>query len=197
MAKKLKLSMVPTFMREEAEKQFAAGNVTRMLILMPNTECLEFVAHNAEALIRRGIYEPALFSAFTGTRTNHASYPQSTIRYVFNMADRRKLLAAGDPLPPGDTYTVYRGVAGGGQRGRLSGPSWTGDVERAKWFAMRFAPHTLPNPAVLVATVRRDDVYFYSGERGEQEFVVFVDRPKEMDIDLGMPADDGEAAVGA
>ena len=197
MTEKLKLRMVPTFMREDTEKQFAAGNVDAMLTTMPNTECLEFVVHNAEALKRRGIYEPALASAFTDTRTNNASYSLSTIRYAFVMANRKKLLAAGDPLPPGNEFTVYRGVAGRGTLRRLSGPAWTGDVEKAKWFARRGALAGLAAPAVLVATVRREDVYYYTNSRNEREFVVYADAPKRMDIDLGMPAEDGEEAAGA
>lgn len=189
---RLNLKMVPAHMRDEVEKQFAAGNAALMLVTMPNTECLEFVAHNAGALTLRGIYERAVVIAFSDTRTNFAEYPAATVRYVFDMADRRKLLAAGDPLPPGDMYTVYRGVAGTGCQRRLAGPSWTGDAERAKWYARRSALASLENPAVLVASVPRREVYYYTNRRDEREFVVFVDSPKRLDIDLGDPRREAE-----
>lgn len=184
---KLNLKMVPAHMRDEVAKQFAAGNAALMLVTMPNTEGLEFVAHNAGALTLRGIYERAVVIAFSDARTNFAGYPASTVRYVFDMADREKLLAAGDPLPPGDTFEVYRGVAGVGAQRRLSGPSWTGDAERAKWYARRSALAGLENPAVLVASVPRPEVYYYTNRRDEHEFAVFVDSPKRLDIDLGDP----------
>ena len=195
--KELNLKMVPAHMRDRAEQCFAAGDAVGMLITMPNTECLEFVVHNAEALKWRGIYEESLVQAFTDTRTNHASYSPSTIRYAFNMADSKKLLAAGDPLPPGDTFEVYRGVAGVGARRRLSGPSWTGDVEKARWFARRSALAGLADPAVLGATVRRKDIYYYANYRNEHEFVVYVDSPKRLNIDLGDPRREAEEEAAA
>lgn len=181
----LNLERVPVFVRDRTKECFAAGNVAGMLITMPNTECLEFVARNAEALKRRGIYEPALAGAFSDTRTNFATYPPSLIKFAFHMADRKKLLAAGDPLPPGKTFKVYRGVAGLKRWRRHIGPSWTGDVEKARWFARRSALAGLPNPAVLVATIRREDVYYYTNHRNEHEFVAYVDSPKRLNIDLG------------
>ena len=193
----LNLEMVPIFIRDRTKECFAAGNVAGMLITMPNTECLEFVARNAVHLIRRGIYEESLASAFSDTRTNFADYPPSLIKFAFHMADRKKLLAAGDPLPPGKTFEVFRGVAGLKRWRRHSGPSWTGDVEKARWFARRSALAGLPNPAVLVATIRREDVYYYTNHRNEHEFVVYVDSPKRLDIDLGDPrreAEEEEAA---
>lgn len=90
----LNLKMVPAHMRDEVEKQIAAGNATLMLVTMPNTECLEFVVPNAGALTLRGIYERAIVIAFSDTRTNFADYPASTVRYVLNMTGRCNLLVA-------------------------------------------------------------------------------------------------------
>ena len=193
----LNLKMVPAHMRDEVAKQFAAGNAALMLVTMPNTEGLEFVAHNAGALTLRGIYERAVVIAFSDARTNFAGYPASTVRYVFDMADREKLLAAGDPLPPGDTFEVYRGVAGVGAQRRLSGPSWTGDVEKAAWFARRSALAGLAKPVVLVANVPRRDVYYFTNHRNEHEFVAYVDSPKRLSYDLSVPVEEEEKAAEA
>jgi hypothetical protein len=40
----------------------------------------------------------------------------------------------------GETFTVYRGVAGLGRQCRVSGFSWTLDLPRACWFAVRLSP---------------------------------------------------------
>lgn len=193
MATRLKIRTVPANMRKEAKKQFDEGNVAALLQTIPEHDRMLFVLRNTDALLQREIYEQALAWAFASTRTNFAACSPSAIRAAFGRADREKLLAAGDPLPPGDGFTVYRGVAGIRRQRRLPGPAWTDDLDAAKVYARRGALAGLPEPAVLVATVRREDVYWYG--KDDRTFVVFVDKPKRLDIDLGEPAEGVERAA--
>lgn len=151
------------------------------------------VLRNTEALLQRGIYENALACAFAKTPTNFAACSPSAVRAAFEQADRAKLLAVGDPLPAGDAFTLYRGVAGIRRQRRLPGPAWTDVLETAKGYARRGALAGLPDPAVLVATVRREDIYWYG--MADRTFVAFVDKPKRLDIDLGGPTEGAEQAV--
>lgn len=104
-------------------------------------------------------------------RANHLFWPLCTLKALFHAADRARLLAVGHPLPASDSYTLYRGVAGRGAARRITGLSWTRSRERAEWFASRFA---LPDPAVYQALVPRKDVYAYTNERQEDEFIVIL-----------------------
>jgi hypothetical protein len=99
--------------------------------------------------------------------------------YLFFRLDPLKLMDAGDTLPDGDSFNVYRGVAGTGAKRRVRGYSWTGDVAIATMFAeLRAHRYGLPNPAVFRATVRRQDILAYVNESGrnEQEFLIRPDR---------------------
>lgn len=163
------------------EEAAANDDPEEILGLLDNQCELAFVADNVEWLQALGKYETCLVEAYTGTRTNNTHWPISVLKLLFGYADRGRLLAAGEPLPPGETFTLYRGVAGDGKMRRPSGPSWTSNQEVAKWFALRCY---LADPAIYSATVRREDVLFYSNGRGEDDFVLFVNRPKRMPIDL-------------
>jgi hypothetical protein len=172
----------PDWLIERAEDAAARGDPEEILMLLDNTRELVFVADNMAWLHTLGKYEVCLAEAFIDTRTNYAHWTLAALKRLFAIADRDRLRAAGDPLPPGETFTLYRGVAGAGKMRRPSGPSWTADMERAKWFALRVP--NLQCRAVYTATVRREDVLFYSNEREEKEYVCFVPRPKRLKIEL-------------
>jgi hypothetical protein len=92
------------------------------------------------------------------------------------MADRAKLLAAGEPLPGAAPFTLYRGVAGNtsARRVRGIGISWTGNLETAVWFANRFK---LAKPAVHKAEVEAAQVLAYLGGDGsEDEYIALLPR---------------------
>ena len=167
---------------KEAEDAAARYDPETILMLLDNQRELAFVADNIRWLLSLGKYETCLVNAYTATRTNHAYFPLAILKTLFSCADKKRLLAAGDQLPPGDTFTLYRGVAGAGADRRPSGPSWTNNYDVAKWFALRLP--NLPDPAIYSATVRREDVLFYSNGREEDDFVLFVNRPERMTLDL-------------
>jgi hypothetical protein len=180
-SRSLNLSMVPECMREAAAAAFADGDVARMLCTMSNTDCLPFVSVNMFALQAAGIYEAALIDAYNRTRTNLAKWKLETLEIMFRFADRDKLRAAGDPLPPGERFTLYRGVAGKGVRRRESGMSWTLDLAVATWFARRYSSE-LHDPAVYETTVAASQVYCYINAREEQEFILRARKWRRLDI---------------
>lgn len=170
-----KIYGVPGPLHERALEAFRKGDALGILCTASNEQALDIVLLNARALRDRGIYEEALLEAYIGTRANWSRWSVKDLRQLFKMADREKLLAAGDPLPPGDTFTLYRGVSGAPRRRRPKGLSWTSSPEKAEWFASRLP---LPDPAVYRATVRREDVLAYSNGRSEEDFLVWVEKPE-------------------
>ena len=107
-------------------------------------------------------------------RVNTAGWRLSDLDVLFKCADRERLRAAGDPLPPCGCFTLYRGVAGVKRRRREAGYSWTRSPERAAWFAMRFH---LGDPALLVTNVNAEDVLAYLGDEKERGEELFCARP--------------------
>lgn len=154
---------------EQAQEAFEDGDAGRVLISVGSTGGqLAMVFDNLPALKERGIYERCLIGAYTVTRMNYAHWGRAALRYLFDAADRQKLLACGDALPAGDSWTAYRGVSGTGKKRRPAGFSWTESLDRACWFANRF---DLENPAIYKTVLRRDDVYWFDNGRHEQEFI--------------------------
>jgi hypothetical protein len=150
------------------------GDWRRLLVLMDNTQYLPFVNDCHVHLQRLGMYEEALLEALIGTRTNHSWLPLKRIHWLMGIADREKLAEAGDPLPNGQSYVLYRGISGAPQKRRPLGVNWTSDFKTAEWFAMRFTEFGLGNPAVVKATIKREWIYAYTDDRDEREFICVV-----------------------
>jgi hypothetical protein len=147
-----------------------AGDPGSFLVHAENTtNGLRVVLDNPHALKDRGIYEQCLVFAYTDCRVNHHWLPESQLRGLFEIADREKLLAAGDPFPNEGEFRLYRGIAGHGRARRPLGISWTSSLAIACWFANRLK---LPNPAVVTSTVSASEVWAVINARGEQEFIV-------------------------
>jgi hypothetical protein len=54
-------------------------------------------------------------------------------------------------------------------------PSWTASPEVAAWFAVFWAKRLdTSGPAVFRLEVAKDDVFFYTNDRKEEEFVIDV-----------------------
>ena len=171
------LEPIPPELRDRAVAALDEGDAIGFLIKASNEWGLNLVYMNQGVLLKRGIYESALLSAFIDTRTSNHGWPLNTLRLLFEIADRDRLRAAGDPLPGAGPFTIFRGVAGRGRARRVRGFSWTASREKAEWFAERFAkelPELSVDPAVFQVTVGVDDVLAYSNERKEQEFIVLL-----------------------
>jgi hypothetical protein len=178
-SKLLNLDEVNSTVRDRVRDAFVAGDAAEFTVYVENEKLLALVYDNFSALKRRGIFEACLLYAFTGTRQNHHNWPLSTIEMLFKIADKTKLLAASDPLPDGDSFTVYRGVAGERSRRKLNGYSWTTSMPRACWFASRFG---LRDPAVYEATVKRGGILACYSGRGEAEIVCRPRRRQRMPL---------------
>jgi hypothetical protein len=165
--------------RDKARAAIEAGDVSRLMMLETNELSLQIAAANAGLLRERGLLERAFVHAWTITRTNWAHVPLRELRRLLALCDRERLRAEGDPLPDGETFTLYRGVAGRGHRRRESGLSWTRSREKAAWFGRRFF---LEQPAVLCAEVSRGEVLFYDNGREEDDFVLFSKRWRTAEV---------------
>lgn len=160
------------------DKQIEAlnrGDVDGLLKEFGNdSRSLLFVINNMAALKRRGVYEKALARAWINVEGNHHHVPLRTIGAAFEAADRQKLLAAGDSLPPGrGVFTVYRGVAGKGHARRIRGLSWTTSLPTACWFALRLH---LADPAIFASWVNWYEILWHkSGTEDE-----FLFRPQRV-----------------
>lgn len=178
------LDPIPPGSYAQALAGLEAKDVERFLISASSNEYhVDLVFHNARALIARGLYEEALISAWSSTRTNNRRWPLEVLRTMFERGDPGLLRAAGEPLPGPGPYTLYRGVAGVGPARRVRGLSWTASRERAQWFAHRY--DWLADPTVYQVTVPESDVLAYVDTREENEFVVLLPataRPKRVAV---------------
>jgi hypothetical protein len=140
-----------------------------------NTQRLDIVIDNWQVLRRADMLEEAFIDAWSSEKHGVPHWDIGFCQMVFRNLDRSKLLRAGDVMPDGDPFTVYRGVAGVGDKRRELGYSWTGDEAIARMFAeLREQRYGLPDPAVFCANIERQHVLAYINESGrnEQEFLV-------------------------
>jgi hypothetical protein len=173
-----RLAPIPIEDRQAAWEALSQGNVRTFLCRAPSGAGLWLVWMNARLLLTLGGYEQTLLDAYSGCRDNWRGWTLADLRQLFQLADRTKLRAAGDPLPGPGPFTLYRGVAGSRRVSRIRGYSWTTSLEKAQWFAKRFADE-VPDPQVYRIEVPERAVLACTNERDEQEFLVQVPtRPK-------------------
>ncbi len=87
---------------------------------------LPVVAKNSEELQLRGTFERALLRAWYANSGTTFQWELGWIKELFlGSASRKRLRAEGDPLPAGQIFHVYRGVAGLGGFRREDGLAWT------------------------------------------------------------------------
>lgn len=164
---------------QQCRDAFIRGDASGCFLGESGGTYLRFLWDNAFRLKQRGIYEPALVCAYGCSTLGFAGWPNDNVAFLFALADMDKLREAGDPIPEGDTFTLYRGVAGPKKYHRTF-PSWTSDYWTAAWFAGRFDDK---NPAIYQAEVSREDILFYN-EGSEKEFVVMCPPdPLVLDVD--------------
>lgn len=170
------LSLVPPPLHEQAREALRQRDVAGFFVTTDNMRSVDLLWDNIGPLRALGVYEVALLGALTAPRVNLSHVPLSYLHMLMGIADRTRLLAAGDPLPGAGPFTLYRGVAGRGRARRVRGLSWTTSHARAAWFAQRGQMLGLPDPAVFEMTVEASTVYAYTNQREEQEFVVIPPR---------------------
>ncbi|SRR6266496_1225671 len=165
---------------KHCQPRTALEEVLRSYSWASTDEVLDIVLDNWRVLKKAGLLEEAFIEAWSTQKWGTMNWTRPFTRAVFAHLDRAALLKAGDPLPPGDSFTVYRGVAGTGARRCVRGYSWTGDESIAKDFAaVRAQRFGLPNPAVYRAIIARKDVLAYidASGRNEKEFLA---TPREL-----------------
>jgi len=152
----------------------SGGGFGSIFMWLESHRCFAFIVDNYEPLRERGIFEAALYEAFQATNINNSNIQRGVISAMLNLADREKLLSMGDPLPEDkEVYTLFRGIAGKGAARRKYGHSWTGNFDKAKWFAERLF---FDKPMVYRADVPKDCICFYTDERNEDEYVCLIPR---------------------
>jgi hypothetical protein len=168
----LDLDVIDERFRAQSMAALNAGNVIGFLIGSEhgNGYSVDIVQANLSQLLDRGLYEQAPVQASVSTSTNHVYRELDELAHLFALADRDRLHAAGQSLPHDGPFTVYRGVAGCGEHRRVCGISWTGNLERAKWFARRCDLH---DPAVYTVTVPKNTVLSYVDQRKEDEYLLW------------------------
>lgn len=175
----LDLSLVDNQWHHEVEKDFFNKNPEGMLCLLPNHFGLRFVCDNVGPLLQQEIYERALIFAYTGCSFNYCQWPLVTLKMYFDMADRNRLLDAGDKIPGDGPFFLYRGVSGKGRKKKIRGISWTSSFKNAKFFAERFADF-LENPEIYCTKLSKKYIYTYYNDRSEEEFLCNI--PKHQKI---------------
>ena len=166
------LEAIPPADRPGAVAAFNERNLDGFLRFAPPTSAMGLVAENQQALVDCGLYEKGLLIAYSEAQTGR--YSQEYLVGLFEAGDPAKLRAAGDPLPNQASFTLYRGVRGYSDEGRVvRGLSWTDSVLIASWFAWwrKWPDDELIDPAVYRATVPRAAVVAFTTARGEREFL--------------------------
>lgn len=168
--------------RTRAIAAFCRGDVAGLLCSMEAKNSLAFVFDNMVPLMARGMYEKAVINALTGTRTNNHDWETSVILWMLGMAKPERLREL-FPLPGPGPFTVYRGICGEGAARKPRGLSWSASLDIACWFACfigeRYGWKNY-NPAVVKAKVTADEVYAYTDDRGEAEFVTYPKRVTDL-----------------
>ena len=179
---------------ELAFRRIEERDARGLLALMDNVKCLEFTFMYQFALRARGMFEQALVRALGASRVNNRRLPVRDVLSMLRCANRAKLLAAGDPLPDGAEFVVYRGVAGTGSARRVLGYSWTLDLGIAAWFAERF--EHLTDPGIFSAKVPRSAVFLRPNDHTEEEFIIdpAACRPRRLKLMRAQIAELAEAA---
>jgi len=170
-----------TFQERADAAQHVAANTPLEIVLKQyswaNTcQVLDVVVDNWKLLKEANLLEEAFLHAWSINKHGLPKWPMAECRWLFALLDPNKLRNAGDTLPAGEVFTVYRGVAGNGAKRRVRGFSWTGDEGIARHFAiLREQGYGLPNPAVYRAGIHKRNVLAYINESGrnEQEFLVW------------------------
>ncbi len=100
MTNQLNYETIPPTRRHVAADALYQGAVGLLLNCCYQPQLwLRFVGNNLPQLKQGGIFESCLLRAFTHPRTPFTEWPTSSLRLLFDAADRSELRRAGDPIP--------------------------------------------------------------------------------------------------
>lgn len=154
-------------------KHWRAGDPTSLFLSVPDGFKLQFVERNVESLRRIKSYEKILLRAYQSLSITIEDLRLDRLRRLFALADRERLLAAGDPLPEGESFKLYRGTGKEieSKRGiRVHGLSWTDKIEIARKFSGLYTEPKYESH-VYTANVPRAQVLAFR-KYPEREFVL-------------------------
>lgn len=181
---KLNLKAVHKALDESCRTHAKEGDYEGMFSCCDSNASMAFLIDNREWFRERGVFEEVMLLAWNTQRFTHGYQPW--MRMFLALADREKLMAASEPLPAGERFTVYRGVTSGKLKlwgKRIGGDkhclSWALDLAVARTFAS-----TGGLPGTVYATeVTRDQIYAYLGGNGnargyraESEVLLLLDK---------------------
>jgi hypothetical protein len=157
---RLRLKGIPKPLWGQAREALAESHVGGFFSSASSDASMYLLLRNWDWFTIRGLAEKALIEAWSNQKRTYAYSPH--IPRLLDVVDRAKLLAAGDPLPEGETFRLYRGVSGDGDP---YGASWTLSLEIARFFA------SIPywgSGTIYAITVSRSDIYAYLHECGRR-----------------------------
>jgi hypothetical protein len=190
LADKLDLTMMQQpELREIAIDAYSEGDFKTFFycaLMVNDNAAMRLFMDNAAAFESDGVTERALLAAWM--MQEHTGSWSSIVKLLLMTCDRKKLLAAGNHLPEGETFTLYRGVEDGFKKQRgfnfkwvkdKRGISWTSDLEVARRFASRHGT----GGKVYTTTIKRSDVYAYiDGERKESEYLLVLNNKHPLEM---------------
>jgi hypothetical protein len=174
------VSALPSHIRKYVETSIRDRDVCALVRALRG-ERLSWIAQLRDVLQRHDLYERILVKAYRAPGEDHTTLTTEQTLSLLKIGDRQKLRSCGQPLPPGETFELFRGVAGEEPRRKTCGLSWTSSRPRACWFAWRLEAYRRLDPAVYSATFNADDIFVYT--RDEQEFIAIPPvSPRRLDL---------------
>ncbi len=119
-------------------------------------------------------YADDLVSAFLDANITNHHFPEWLLPWMFDIAEREDLRAAGDPLPGAGPFTLYRAVAGKMSARRVRGLSWSETCDYPMCFEEQAQHLGLHDPAIYKVTVDASDVLTYIKRAGNLDLPEFI-----------------------
>ena len=143
----IEVSALPSFMRMNVENAIHEGDIFDLFLAL-GPKRLSWIAKLRNVLQQYGLYGRILVKGYRAPGKDHTTLTTQQTLSLFESGDRQKLRSCGQPLPPGETFELFRGVSGDEERRKTAGLSWTSSRQRACWFAWQLEEYRGLDPAV-------------------------------------------------
>ena len=158
----------------EMFNETADGNIDHLFALCHKPYRLTLLSLAKFHLTKKD-YTELLRDCWVDTEFPHQGEMKEIIK-MFEIADkdilRQEDKVGFDALP--ERITVYRGIQG--KKAKVRALSWTLSLDKARWFANRFEF----NGRVYEAMIDKQNVYFYTNSRQEEEVVLNPNKLKNI-----------------
>ena len=143
-------------------------NITDMMSIAIQKPYRLDVLYFIYELLDKKLFNELLLFSWISVEFPHY-HRQSELKKMFSKCDKKLMMDDEEQkyfnsLP--ETITIYRGF--NGYKGKIKRFSWTGDFKTANFFAKRWGD----TDYLYKAKIKKKDVYFYTNDRNEKEFVV-------------------------